>query len=268
MLLKPLACLFALLLSVEPAAAAPRRIVSMNPCVDAILRDVAAPGQIAGISHYSRDPRATSVPLDWAARYPVNHDTAEEVLALRPDLVIASSHTAPATRHAIERAGAPLLLIGVPNSLNEVRGQVRAIGDAAEQPARARRLIAAIDAAEQAARTDRRPVPALLRQGWGLTPGRGTLIDSMMRASGFRNASADYGLKQWDILSLERLASDPPAVLLTDARDEPRALAHPIFRRLGARIALRDFPDRLLRCGGPTVIAALERLTAIRRSLD
>jgi iron complex transport system substrate-binding protein len=35
---------------------APRRIVSLNPCLDAILLDVADPGQITALSHYSREP--------------------------------------------------------------------------------------------------------------------------------------------------------------------------------------------------------------------
>ena len=35
-------------------------IVSLNPCTDAILAEVADPAQLLAISHYSHDPRATS----------------------------------------------------------------------------------------------------------------------------------------------------------------------------------------------------------------
>ena len=38
-------------------------IVSLNPCTDAILAEVADPAQLLAISHYSHDPRATSMPL-------------------------------------------------------------------------------------------------------------------------------------------------------------------------------------------------------------
>ena len=51
----------------DRAFPAPSRIVSMNPCVDTILREVAAPGQIAAISHYSQDPDSASVPVEWAS---------------------------------------------------------------------------------------------------------------------------------------------------------------------------------------------------------
>ena len=44
-------------------------IVSLNPCADAILAEVADPAQLLAISHYSHDPRATSMPLAQARRF-------------------------------------------------------------------------------------------------------------------------------------------------------------------------------------------------------
>ncbi|HUH09083.1 MAG TPA: ABC transporter substrate-binding protein, partial [Brevundimonas sp.] len=38
------------------ASAAPRRVVSLNACLDAILVHVADRGQIAALSHYAREP--------------------------------------------------------------------------------------------------------------------------------------------------------------------------------------------------------------------
>ena len=52
------------------------RVVSINPCVDAVLREVADPAQILAISDYSQDPRVTSVPLDWARRFTATSGTA------------------------------------------------------------------------------------------------------------------------------------------------------------------------------------------------
>ena len=61
----------ALLLALAaPAGAAGPRLVSLNPCVDAVLAAVADPDQIAGVSHYSQDPAATSVDVRWARRFP------------------------------------------------------------------------------------------------------------------------------------------------------------------------------------------------------
>ena len=73
-------------------------IVSLNPCSDAILAEVAEPAQLLAISHYSHDPRASSMPLAKARRFRVTGGTVEEVLALDPDVVVADPFIAPATR--------------------------------------------------------------------------------------------------------------------------------------------------------------------------
>ncbi|MEP6199925.1 MAG: ABC transporter substrate-binding protein, partial [Marinomonas sp.] len=74
------------------------RIVSLNPCVDAILVEVAPADQILALSHYSRDPSATTIGTARASAFGVTGGTVEEVAALSPDLVIGGSFVAPATR--------------------------------------------------------------------------------------------------------------------------------------------------------------------------
>ena len=39
----------------------PRRVVSLNPCLDVILVHVADRAQIAAISHYSHEPSSSSI---------------------------------------------------------------------------------------------------------------------------------------------------------------------------------------------------------------
>jgi iron complex transport system substrate-binding protein len=58
-------------------------------------------------------------------------------------------------------------------------------------------------------------------------------------------------------------------VLLTTTTtpDEDRMLGHPVLRPLAGQVAMRPFPERLLNCGGPTIIAALGQLAAVRKSL-
>ena len=63
---------------------------SAQPRTDAILAEVAAPGQLLAISHYSKDPRASSMEAAVAARFAATGGTVEEVLALDPDVVVAA----------------------------------------------------------------------------------------------------------------------------------------------------------------------------------
>ena len=93
---------------------APRpTIVSLNPCTDAILAEVADPGQLLAISHYSHDPRATSMPLTQARRFRATGGTVEEVLALDPDVVVAGAFLPPATARAFERLGIRVETFGI-----------------------------------------------------------------------------------------------------------------------------------------------------------
>lgn len=253
-----------------PGREALPRVVSINPCVDAVLMQVAEPAQIAAISHYSQDPRATSIPLDQARRFAVTSGTAEEVVALAPDIVIAGSHVAPSTISALHRMNIPLIQIGVPESIDESNAQVRTIAAAIRQPARGEALVARIDDAVRAASASRAAPPgALIWQGGGLVPGDGTLASELLRVTGFRNLSADYGLKQWDVLPLEYMVAKPPQVLLSvGAHDRSdRMLGHPVLAGLKHQIAVRRYPERLLHCGGPTIIDAVGHLAQIRRTL-
>lgn len=252
--------------SSEPAS----RIVSINPCIDAVLMRVADAAQIAAISHYSQDPRATSIPIAVARRFRATSGTAEEILALRPDLVLLSGALPPATAAALARLHVPTLELPLPQRLAESEAQVRTIANAVGQPERGAVLARRIATAVSRARPPQGAlVPALIWQGGGLVPASGTLPDEMLRAAGFANLGAAYGLKNWDILPMEYLVAKPPRVLLTagHAGREDRLLGHPVMRRLRDRVAVREFPERLLFCGGPTIIDVMDRLSAVRRSL-
>lgn len=259
---------FALLLA-APAlvSAAPRlpRVVSINPCVDAVLARVADPAQIVGISHYSQDARATSVPLGWANRFKATSGTAEEVVALRPDIVLAGPHVEPATIAALKRLRIRLVQYPVAESVPDSMAQVREIAAATGHADRGKLLAARIAAA--ASPSSARPVGALVWQGNGLVPGSGTLTDDLLKRAGFRNMSAAYGLKQWDVLPLEYLVADPPRVLLSTAPEgvqDDRMTGHPAVRRLAKHITVAAYPTRLMNCGGPTIIAAMARLRQVR----
>lgn len=245
--------------------------MSDNPCVDAILAEVADPAQVVGISTYSLDPRATSVDLGWARAHHVVGPTAEEVLAAKPDLFISGIPASPATAIAVRHLGVRTLGVGVPQSIADSRTQVRTVAAAIGRVAQGERLVARIDAVVAAARTRAPPVPALIWGGGGLVPGEGSLVDEMLRVSGFVGAGARYGTRGWGNLPLETVLLRPPRVLLSPLAGDgsPRALSlrGRVVARLRRTTALRDFPDAMMFCGGPTIIRALGRLAMIRRSL-
>ena len=255
--------------------AKPVRIVSMNPCVDTVLMEVADPHQIAAISHYSHDPRATSVPLKWAMLYPIVSGAAEDIIAAEPDLVIAGPHVSVQTVAALKRLSIPVMQVGVPETVDESKKQITDIAERIGQARAGAQLNAKIEAAMTTARSGMQPVSALIWQGSGLVPGKGTLADELLTRTGFRNLSAALGLKKWDILPLEALLSQPPAIVLTGQAskgpgnaDANRMLSHLVLRKAKANIKIAHFPSRLLNCGGPVIIQSVARLAEVRRSLE
>lgn len=247
----------------RPAGVHPT-IVSLNPCSDAILAEVTAPGQLLAVSHYSHDPAATSMPLDEALTYPSTGGTVEEVLALKPDVVVASSFLPPASRQAFERLGVRVETVGIATSLEQSLGQVRQMAALAGQEDEGEHLARRIAAAWQDASYSGPKVSTLLWQEGGIVPGQGSLIAQLLDHSGFALQSAARGLGQGAYLPLEQVLADPPALLLA-AGHEP-LLRHPALARVpGLRRAA--FDPALVYCGGPSIVAALERLSDVRRSL-
>ncbi|WP_240047569.1 hypothetical protein [Sphingomonas panacisoli] len=86
-------------------------IVSTNPCADQLLLALVPPERVAAISHYSQEAAATSIPLDLARRFRGTAGTAEEVVAMKPDLVLASSFTPASTLRAYQKLGLKVLLL-------------------------------------------------------------------------------------------------------------------------------------------------------------
>ena len=244
-------------------------IVSLNPCSDAILVEVAEPQQILAISAYSHDPAGSSMDLATARRFQAVSGTVEEVLALKPDLVIGSTFTPPAAVHAMGRLGLRLERFGVAATVEESEAQVRQIAALAGHPERGEALIARIRAALAANRAPAgAAVSALVWQSGGIVPGDNTLVADLLRRTGFANAAAARGLGQADMLPLEQVLADPPRLIFAashGAGNEDRMLAHPALAKLdGTRRETLD--PALLWCGGPTIIRAAERLGQVRRS--
>jgi iron complex transport system substrate-binding protein len=254
--------------------AVPKRIVSINPCTDALLVELVDAGHIAAISHYSHDAKATSMPLDQALQFHAISGTAEEIIAMRPDLVVASAIVQPATEAALKRLGIPLIKMAIPQSVAESQAQISelaAIVGAPQQGAKLNHTIG--EAFANAKPRDDRLVPALIWRSAGLVPGNDTLPDELLRHSGFENISSSFGLAQWDVLPMEYLVSRPPDILFSNKQQAgiehtDRMLSHPVMQKLARNITVADYPARLLHCAGPTLIEAITTLADARRQWE
>ncbi|WP_251566973.1 ABC transporter substrate-binding protein [Erythrobacter sp. 3-20A1M] len=248
---------------VRQTGAAHPTIVSLNPCTDAILGEIAPPGQVLALSHYSRDPAASSMPVARAQRYGTTGGTVEEIAALAPDMVVASDFIAPATRAALTDMGIRVETFGIASTVTDSRAQVTRLAELTDRQREGAALNARIAAA--VAPVADAPVSTVLWQPGGIVPGDNTLATELMARAGLASLSVQRGLRQADYLSLERLTVDPPRLLLVAGNE--RGQRHPALREIPGMEVAR-FDPSLLYCGGPTIIRAMKRLREIRAQLS
>jgi iron complex transport system substrate-binding protein len=245
------------------------RIVSMNVCSDQLLLTLADPEQILGLSRFSRDGWQ-SWAADRARRYPVLSGGAEDVLVAKPDIVVASLFDKRSTRELLKANGLHLAEFTVPRTLDEVKDQIREMGEVVQHPDRARAEIARLDAAivraRQAATDKHYRVLPLSRRGW--VSGRDSLVSSLLTETGLLNPAGELGVAFGGFASLEAIISLKPDFILVSeagdrAEDDGRAfLLHPALERFYPMEKRIVIPERLTVCGGVMLAEALDVLTA------
>ena len=244
-------------------------IVSLNPCADAVLAEVADPGQLLAVSHFSHDPEATTMGLASARRFAATSGTVEEIVALQPEVVVGDAFGSPRKTRALARFGIRLELYEFEPDVATSIAQVRQLAALAGHPERGEALVARIERAlaRAAPPPNSAPVGAVMWQSGGMVPGKGTLIGELLERAGFQQLSAVRGMRQGEILPLELMLADPPRVIFATGNplsNENRGLAHPALASL-AQTRTERFAPSLLWCGGPSIVHAVERLSAARR---
>jgi iron complex transport system substrate-binding protein len=245
------------------------RIASMNVCSDQLLLTLADPEQILGLSRFSRDGWQ-SWAADRARRYPVLSGGAEDVLVAKPDIVVASLFDKRSTRELLKANGLHVAEFTVPRTLDEVKDQIREMGEVVQHPDRARAEIARLDAAiaraRQAATDKHYRVLPLSRRGW--VSGRDSLVSSLLTETGLLNPAGELGVAFGGFASLEAIISLKPDFILVSeagdrAEDDGRAfLLHPALERFYPPEKRIVIPERLTVCGGVMLAEALDVLTA------
>ncbi len=260
-----------------PLAARPERIVSLNLCTDQLLLQLVDPARIASLTFLVADP-AMSAMADQVGDLRLNHGLAEEILPLDPDLILAQSFTARATVQLLRKLGHRVVEVPAAQTLDQVRRNIRTVAAAVEAPEAGEALIADFDSrlshivSPPGPTTGPRPVAAHFWAN-GYTSGRGSLVETLLRAAGYENLASRLGLAGAARLPLEvLLRADPDLLVLGSTRKDAPALAneilrHPALLRAFAGRPKVVIPDSLRACGTPFIAEAIERLAAARLAI-
>ncbi|MFD6321141.1 ABC transporter substrate-binding protein [Methylorubrum thiocyanatum] len=246
---------------------APVRVVSMNLCADELVLRLADRDQVLAITYLASDPRGSTV-ATAAAGVPVTRGLTEEVVALRPDLVIAGAFTTRTTVGMLKRVGSPVLELGVPADLDGVRAQIRQVAEALGHPQRGEALVADLDARLASVIPSTRPLRALVMRPNAFTVAPGGLGDALIRAAGLVNVAAEIGRDRFGQVPLEAAAlADADLIVVDEGAPGLPSLAdtllhHPVFRALAAKGRTVSIPNRFWTCPGPQVAEVVARLAA------
>ena len=265
----------AAMLASQPAAAAsaarpkPQRILSMNLCTDMLLLQMVPKARIAAVTYLAHDGAEALFP-GADAGIAINHGAAEDIINLKPDMILAGAFSTPLTRRLAKAIGAPIVEVPDATSFEAIRRNLRQVGAAVGEPARAELLIRRMDAdlAALAALPARRPIRVIAWSGGDSVPGRETLSGRIIEAAGAVNIAAHAGQTYATIDVEDLLAARPEALLYSGGPVRPSLRReegqHRVVRRLyaGRRIAYSDIAHT---CGLPqSARSALD----LRRALD
>jgi len=266
-----LACL---ILFASPALAKPARLVSLNQCTDELALRLADPENIASVTWLAQDAGNANMAL--AARdKPANQGTAEEAMAYRPDLVLVGAFTPPTTRAMLKQIGAPVAEFDPPETLAQVRQQIRDFAAVIGEPARGEALVAEMDRDLDAASVDPRgpKLKTIILRPNGYTIGPGSLVDELLARAGLENMAARLDIGTYEQISLERIADLDADVLIANSEIAgapslaTEGLNHPIVAALSHHMRVVALPARLWTCPGPALVDAVKQLVAATRDL-
>jgi iron complex transport system substrate-binding protein len=252
------------------ADSGPRHVMSLSMCTDALLLELLPPERIASLTYYSRDP-GNSYQWPQAAKVRINWGTVEEVLAEKPDLVLAGTYTTPAARSLLKKLRWPLLEIPPAADFHQIRAVTRQVAHALKEDAAGEALIAKMDSTLRELNATR-PTVSIRVAAWGeggSIPGKGTLFDAILSAAGGVNIAATLEGGAYTSFDVEQLIAAHPDILAyaRNITDTPglntESAQHPVIRKMYSGRTV-TYASALYNCG---VVESADAAVALRASL-
>ncbi|MCF7760740.1 MAG: ABC transporter substrate-binding protein [Cephaloticoccus sp.] len=224
--------LLAACVGLRPAAAAEVRVVSQTVGTDELLLAVAAPEQIAALSHLARDPVFSGV-AQAAEAYPmIGMGDAETILRYRPTLVLFSDYSRIELVEQVRRSGVQVLIFNRYESLDDAYANLRQLAAAlGDDTARDRAETVIADCRARLAELHRRlqgvkPVRVIAPSTYGVIAGSETTFQDICDQAGAENLAVTLGhLTGHAAPPSEAMLKWPVEVLVLGGANRDEALA-------------------------------------------
>jgi len=217
----------------------PARVASLNLSADEVLVAILPPERLVSVTQWADAPGTSNVVgrvRPGVHRF-VKADL-EQLVSLRPDLVVVSEYTDADFRRQLELSGLRVhRMVGL-GTLAGIRGAILDLGRAVEEEEAAQGLVAEFDGklAELGRRLAGATRPRVLYWSGNMTAGRDTAIGALIEAAGAVNAGREMGIVGIAPPGAERaFATHPDTVLVGTWPGSKEALSSdPLFSRWAA----------------------------------
>ncbi len=224
--------------------APPQRIASVALGSDEILLSLVGPERLLGVTYFAKDPAISNIAdqLDGIA-YTDLSGSPERLISLDADLVVLAAYNDPAVLQQLLDADVPVFVLAAFNTLDDIRANIRLLGQVTGEDSRAEALIEDMDARLEAVKeavAGEPPVRVLYYEPGGITYGPGSTVDEIITLAGGINVVGEAGLEAYPLVNAEFvLAADPDVVLLGgwfsgQSADSTWFTQDPAFSTLGA----------------------------------
>lgn len=243
-------------------------VVSTNLCADLLALQLAVPAQLLSVSRKSQD--AAQSPLAaQAQQFSANDSSAEEIIALKPDIVLASKRWQSRHQSALfERHGMRLVVVSFPLTWEEIFQATRTVADALQRREVAEKLLVDVEQRLTSLQQRQRPFQVLYLRPNGGSAGKNTYVDTVLASVGAINHAAAHGHIGWGRFPLEALMLQPPDVFLLGdfTRDAAHArngyARHPQLQQLLAQTPHARLDGNHWGCGNWQLIETAEAIAA------
>ena len=252
--------------SPPPPTVPAARVVSLAPNLTEIVFAVGAGDRLVGVSDFSDfPPEAKKIPRVGGVEM-----SAERIVSMRPDLVLANGDNGRLIGAASSVQAAGVSVLAVPTtSLDQVLAAIRLIGGRLGRAEEAARLADELARRREGVRREAgsRRMPRAVLLVWPETPqaaGGGTFLNDLLTEAGAVNLLGDR--PGWPVVSEEWLATAPIEVIVVPDSPANRPVYDRAFasgslsRGSAARARVVRLDESVLTRPGPRVFDALEIL--------
>ncbi|HXG83417.1 MAG TPA: ABC transporter substrate-binding protein [Pyrinomonadaceae bacterium] len=199
----------------------PRRIVSQTLGTDEILLSITDSQRIVAFSKFGLDPKFSNVVEEVRKTGAPAIQNVEDILQLNPDLIFVASYSRAEIVEQLQSAGAPAFRFANFDRLDDVKTNIRTVGNAIGEEERAENLVKKMEdeLAEIRGRIPDGIVPPRVMSygNAGYTAGSNTLFDDIIRHAGGVNATAEGGIKGFGKISAEQVLEWQPDFIIVGA---------------------------------------------------